>query len=74
MADSIFCDLTPAKRADIEAALKARGIRMAVGSCGCCQSPWVSIEVDGVMLVKDAEMGNFNCFDPGETEYGDELD
>ena len=35
---------------EVEAALKERGIRMNVGSCGCCDSPWVKVEIDGTVV------------------------
>lgn len=38
--------------------LKARGIRMNIEACGCCGSPRVSVEIDGVLLLDDGEEAN----------------
>lgn len=38
-------------------ALESLGVKLEVSGCGCCGSPWVSIEVEGEMLV-DISEGN----------------
>ena len=30
--------------------LKDAGVKISVGSCGCCDSPWVTLVVDGEKL------------------------
>lgn len=39
--------------AKAKAALKKRGIRVNIGGCGCCDSPWIKIEVDGKVILDD---------------------
>ncbi len=47
-----------AKRAEIKdwiiEELKAKGVKIYLGGCGCCGSPWVAVEIDGVMLTADS--------------------
>lgn len=42
--------------------LEAKGVRLAIGGCGCCGSPWVKIEVDGEFIVgsKDEEIDAYD--------------
>ena len=49
----------------IKKALAAKGIRMSVGGCGCCGSPWVVLEVDGqsIVSVDDPDTLDFDMFD-----------
>lgn len=42
-------------RAKVEKILKERGIRLNVAACGCCGSPWITIEIDG-QVVLNSEM------------------
>ncbi len=44
-------------------ALRAKGIRISIGGCGCCGSPFVKLEVDGEVLVMDEDDFNLNMFD-----------
>ena len=39
--------------------LADRGIRISVSACGCCGSPWVSLEVDGKLIVDNEEDFSF---------------
>ena len=48
--------------ADIKAALLAKGVRLKVAACGCCDSPWVQIEIDGVEIAK-IEGQNIDMFE-----------
>lgn len=43
----------------LKAALKERGIAMNVGGCGCCNSPWLKVAIDDV-VVYDDDNTNFN--------------
>ncbi len=47
--------MTKEKLKIIEDALRAKGIRLQVGSCGCCNSPWIAIEVDGKLLAGEIQ-------------------
>lgn len=38
--------------------LKSKGIELSIDGCGCCQSPIVSIIIDGVKVVDD--QSNYN--------------
>lgn len=42
--------------------LESCGIRMTVGGCGCCGSPWVSFEKDGEMIVSEQNDFDFDMF------------
>jgi hypothetical protein len=35
---------------EVQKLLLAKGIRINVGACGCCDSPWIKIEVDGCVV------------------------
>ena len=48
----------------VKAALLAKGVRLKVGACGCCDSPWVKVEIDGVM-VADTDGENIDMFEGG---------
>jgi len=43
--------------------LKECGIRMSVGACGCCDSPWVRFEYKGVEVLPNSEDCNFDTFE-----------
>lgn len=38
--------------AEMVAILESHGIRMSVGSCGCCSSPWIRFEYKGKSIVE----------------------
>ena len=46
----------------IKEILETHGIRMAIGGCGCCGSPWVSFWYKGEQLL-DSE--DYTTFDMG---------
>lgn len=37
--------------------LEKRGIKIYIDACGCCQSPWYRIDIDGECVL-DATVGN----------------
>ena len=41
---------------------------MIIGGCGCCSSPWVSFEKDGVMIVDDVGDFHINMFTDNSTQ------
>ncbi len=42
-------------KADLIKLLRQRGIEISVGGCGCCGSPWVSIRIDGELVVDNVD-------------------
>ena len=38
--------------------LKEHGVEINISGCGCCDSPWVDISIDGKLIVDDEQ--NFN--------------
>ena len=51
--------------------LESKGIRMMVGSCGCCGSPWVKFESDGEMIMEEADGVVFDMFRVDEPKKGE---
>ena len=47
----------------IKEILKQHNIKMSVGGCGCCGSPWVSFEKDGVKIVDDVDYFTIDMFE-----------
>ena len=47
----------------IEEILKEHGIKMSIGGCGCCSSPWVSFEYKGEMIINDEDDFRIDMFD-----------
>lgn len=45
--------------------LLKRGIKLTIGGCGCCGSPWVSIELDGEIVVDNQDYYDFDMFTEG---------
>ena len=43
--------------AGIKDTLRARGIQLNVGGCGCCGSPWVVLEIDGEIVLNEDGFG-----------------
>lgn len=53
---------------EIKKILEEKGVKIEIGGCGCCGSPWVTLEVDGQKIV-DEEDFNINMFkDMGNKE------
>ena len=46
---------THALKERIAKELLARGIRINIDACGCCDSPWVSLEIDGELICEDVQ-------------------
>jgi hypothetical protein len=38
--------------------LEQRGVRLAIGACGCCDGPWVRVQIDGGELSPIVERAN----------------
>lgn len=38
---------------EVVAILKERGIELTLGGCGCCESPWFSVTIDGEEVYDD---------------------
>jgi len=47
----------------IKEILKQHNIKMSIGGCGCCGSPWVSFEKDGVKIVDDVDYFTIDMFE-----------
>jgi uncharacterized Zn finger protein (UPF0148 family) len=46
--------------------LASHGIRMSVGGCGCCGSPYVRFEADGEVIMPEADNVAFDMFHEDE--------
>ncbi len=44
----------------VMAILREHGIRMAVGGCGCCGSPWVSFWYNGEQILDSEDYASFD--------------
>jgi len=47
--------------------LKEHGIKIEIGGCGCCGSPWVSFEYKGEMIIKDQDDFKIDMFKDNAT-------
>ena len=47
--------------------LKEHGIKIEIGGCGCCGSPWVSFEYKGEMIIKDEDYFKIDMFEDNAT-------
>lgn len=45
--------------------LKKHGVKMKLGGCGCCGSPWLKFEYNGVTILDDDEV-HFDMFERKE--------
>ena len=36
--------------------LLSHGIKINIGSCGCCESPWVTLEYKGERIINERDM------------------
>ena len=50
------------KRKRLEEILEEHGIKISIGSCGCCDSPWVKVEHNGVEILDESNF-YFSNFD-----------
>lgn len=46
----------------IEKILKKHNIRIKIGGCGCCGSPWVSFEYKGEIILSNEDGCNMDMF------------
>jgi hypothetical protein len=51
----------PVTKEEVIAELKARGVELHIGACGCCGSPWVKIKIDERDF--ESEYENFGEYD-----------
>lgn len=42
--------------------MEVNGIKIKIGGCGCCESPWVSMSYKGETIVDDAEFFSVDMF------------
>lgn len=47
----------------VESILKEHNIKMSIDGCGCCGSPTVSFEKDGVKIVDSADNFRIDMFE-----------
>jgi len=40
-------------KAELKVELLKRGVRIDIGGCGCCGSPWVKIELDNRLVIDE---------------------
>lgn len=56
----------------VEEILRSHEIRMAVWACGCCESPKVSFEYKGKMIVDNVVNFSFDMIDPSDDASDDD--
>ena len=47
-------ELEELKKKFVEA-MQEKGIYIEIGGCGCCGSPWVTLQIDGEVIVDCAD-------------------
>lgn len=50
----------------IEKILESHNIKIKIGGCGCCGSPWVSFEYKGEMIIQNEDEFKINMFNENE--------
>lgn len=63
--EELTFDEETALLAQVQDLLRAKGVRLSVGACGCCNSPWVQFEIDGVIMPQ-IEGHSFSMFEDEE--------
>lgn len=48
--------------------LKSHNIRMEIGGCGCCGSPWVSFEYNGEKIIDEESDFKINMFNENTSQ------
>ena len=47
----------------MESILRSHRIRMKIGGCSCCESPWITFEYEGETIINDIEGHQINMFE-----------
>jgi threonine dehydrogenase-like Zn-dependent dehydrogenase len=55
------------KLKQIESILEKHNIKIKIQGCGCCGSPAVSFEYDGVLIIGDEDEFRIDMFEKGES-------
>lgn len=53
---------------EIEKLLEEKGIKISIGGCGCCGSPWVTLEIDEKMIVDNEEDFAIDMFNKNQND------
>lgn len=56
--------MTDEQLKEVKRMLKEKGIRISISGCGCCGSPTVDLEIDGILLIDDEDNLCMSMFNP----------